>query len=72
MGNNNMIKIGGLWKKTTENGTHFSGPFGYAANLLLFKNKYKKSEKDPDLILYIAPKVEKKKEEESKDDDIPF
>lgn len=72
MSQNSMVKITGLWRKETEKGVHFSGPFGYSANLLLFKNQYKKSEKDPDLVLYIAPKAEKKEKEEPKDDDISF
>lgn len=58
------IKIGGLWKKESKDGTVFySGNLSYSSNILLFKNRYKKSEKDPDLILYIAQKLKKEKKE---------
>ena len=62
------IKIGGLWKKEGKDGVVFySGNLSYSSNLLIFKNKFKRSERDPDLILYIS---EKKKKEEKKDDDL--
>ena len=74
MSDQKMIKLTGLWKKETDNGVHYSGGFGYSANILLFQNKYKRSEKDPDLILYVAQKAEKKPEEESTNgpSEIPF
>ena len=57
------IKIGGLWKKEGKDGTVFyQGGLSYSSNLLIFKNKFKRSERDPDLILYISEK--KKKEGE--------
>ena len=57
------IKIGGLWKKEGKDGTVFySGNLSYSSNLLLFKNKFKRSERDPDLILYISEKKKKDKE----------
>ena len=62
------IKIGGLWKKEGKDGVVFySGNLSYSSNLLIFKKEFKRSERDPDLILYIS---EKKKKEEKKDDDL--
>lgn len=59
------VKIGGLWKKESADGTVFyQGGLSYSSNLLLFKNKFKRSEKDPDLILYIAQKLKKEKKED--------
>lgn len=63
MAENNMIKLTGLWRKEKPDGpVYYQGKLSYSTNILMFKNKYKNSEKDPDLILYIA-KAEKKKPE---------
>jgi len=63
MSENNMIKLTGLWKKEGKEGNvFFQGRLSYSTNLLLFKNQYKNSEKDPDLILYIG-KAEKKEQQ---------
>ena len=73
--NNSMIKLGGLWKKEGKDGNiFFSGKLSYSTNLILFKNKYKNSEKDLDLILYIskAEKKEQPKKLEAEDSEIPF
>lgn len=75
MEKNNLIKLTGLWKKEGKDGNvFFQGKLSYNTNLLLFKNQYKNSEKDPDLILYIgkAEKKEQPKKPESEDNDIPF
>jgi len=72
-----MTKVTGLWKHAGKNGTYYSGPLGLA-QVLIFSNKFKRSEKDPDLTMCIAPKAEKAAEakdaEPEKDDDgsIPF
>jgi len=59
------IKIGGLWKKEGKDGTVFyQGGLSYSSNLLLFKNKFKRSERDPDLLLYVAQKLKKEKKED--------
>jgi len=51
-----MIKLTGLWKNETKNGEAFySGSLCPGARLLLFKNGFKKGDRDPDLVLYIAP-----------------
>ena len=58
------IKLTGLWKQESRSGdVYYSGSLTYSTNILLFKNQYKKSERDPDLILYIAEKVKKEKKE---------
>jgi len=59
------IKLGGLWKQESKDGTvYYSGSLTYSTNILLFKNQYKKSEKDPDLLLYLAQKLKKEKKED--------
>ncbi len=75
MEKNNLIKLTGLWKKEGKDGNiFFRGKLSYNTNLLLFKNQYKNSEKDPDLILYLgkAEKKEQQKKPELDNEDIPF
>jgi hypothetical protein len=51
-----MIKLGGLWVNETKAGEkYFSGKLSPTTNVLIFKNKYKESEKHPDYIMYLAP-----------------
>jgi len=63
-----MIKVTGLWKKEGKNGVFYSGSLGYCAQVLVFANKFKKGEKEPDLNLFIAPKAEKEAKEGHADD----
>jgi len=50
-----MIKLTGLWKQTGKDGeAYYSGKLGYSATLLIFKNKYKKKDSDPDLMAYVG------------------
>ena len=59
-----MIPISGLWKSTDKKGNeYFSGYLG-SAKLLVFKNTFKKEDKHPDFVIYVA---ENKKQEEKKD-----
>ena len=52
-----MIKLSGGWANKTNDGvTYVSFPLSYSANLLIFPNKYKKNEKDPDYVVYLAEK----------------
>jgi hypothetical protein len=75
-----MIKLAGLWKEEgKDNSVFYSGKLGYGTRLLLFRNKYKRDEKDPDLILYLAKSEERKPKGEAfpepsgeADPDIPF
>jgi hypothetical protein len=72
---NNRIKLTGLWKKEGRDGSVFySGKLSYNASLLLFRNQYKRSEKDPDLVLYIGKSEKKEKPQEDPDPDteVPF
>ena len=67
-----MIKLASLWAKTSKEGrVYYQGRFG-EARLLLFKNVNKKSEKHPDLNLFIVADTTKKKDKEDKEDDIPI
>jgi len=58
-----MIQIGALWRGITKNGDeYFSGTLGNKARLVIFLNGYKKTDKHPDYLVYIA-------ENKSLDDD---
>lgn len=53
------IRIGGLWKNDGQSGvSYLSGGFGQA-KLLVFQNNYKRGEKDPDYVMYLAPKQQR-------------
>jgi hypothetical protein len=61
----NMIPLAGLWKKSSSKGSpYYLGHLGYEANLLLFENKFKRDEKDPDLVLYIAKQTKRRDQDE--------
>ncbi len=65
-----LLKMGGLWKNKDKNGNeYFSGDFTFGTKILIYKNGYKSSEKEPDYQVYLAPKKKVTKEEGG---DIPF
>lgn len=60
-----MIRLLGLWKHQDKHAQDFwSGTLG-TAKIMVFPNGYKRDEKHPDLIVYIAP-LEEKREAEKK------
>jgi len=69
-----MLKLAGLWRKEGKDGEPFySGKLGYGVNVLLFKNRYKKVDKDPDLVLYLAEAEKKDRAKpEEKTEEVPF
>lgn len=70
-----LVKLGALWLGKDKDGkTMMTGLLG-DARLMVLRNGYKKEEKHPDFILYVAPseKKEKKPVQESNEfDDLPF
>lgn len=74
----NIVKLGGLWANKTRDGkTFLSGSLGYSAQFMVFKNEYKKAEKDPDYIIYLGQKEKKEKQDQkpandTDSEDIPF
>ena len=76
-GSGARIQLSGLWKQESRSGnTYYSGSLGPSAQLQLWPNKFKeKSDKRPDLILYIVKREPKKKPAESESestDEVPF
>ena len=54
------LKLTGLWRGKDRNGeTFYSGSVNPTVRLMIFKNSYKKEDRDPDLIAYLVP-AEKK------------
>ena len=50
-----LIHITGFWKNESRDGsTYYASKLRSGAKLLLFENRHKRGEKDPDLILCIA------------------
>lgn len=57
------IRVAGLWEKTAPNGEkYYEGTWG-PCTIRVYSNKYKKSERDPECVVYLneKPKDEKGK-----------
>lgn len=51
------IRICSLWRNTAKDGTSYlMGSFTFGTKLLVYPNKYKKTDKDPDYVVSIVPK----------------
>jgi hypothetical protein len=60
-----MIRITGLWKKTTKDGkTYLQGSLG-VAKLVVLPNKFKQKDEDPDYNLLVSEKQEKRDNQET-------
>lgn len=72
------IKIMSLWKNTTKDGdTFLSGNFGNGRKVMIFKNTFKRTEKDPDFNVFVCEdeKVEQpvaQKTAQESNFDVPF
>ena len=50
------LKISGLWKNENRNGNaYYAGSLSPSVRVMIFKNMFKNSERDPEAILYLAP-----------------
>jgi len=70
-----MIKLTGLWKgETRDKKPYLSGNLTYGTRLLIFQNKFKETDKDPDYHAYIAVKEQKPKQQPEPEtkEEIPF
>lgn len=66
----NLIMLSGLWLNKSQSGEKYmSGSMGIGGKLLMFKNKNKKGDTDPDYYLFLAPKEQRDKGGE---DELPF
>lgn len=55
-----LVKLAGLYEKTSQKGTrYFVGRLG-SARLLMFANADKKQDSDPDWLLYVQERTEQR------------
>lgn len=68
-----MIKLSGLWLNVKDNGEkYFAGNMG-DARLFVYKNSYKKTDAEPDYILYADQRTRKEAPAPSIfDEDVPM
>jgi len=59
-----LLELGGLWKNTSQTSgeTYYSGYLGNL-KLMIFKNKYQKTDKEPALRMYVTAKPKKEEGE---------
>jgi 2-methylaconitate cis-trans-isomerase PrpF len=74
---NQKIKLCNLYKRQTKNGDdYFFGKYTASSNIVIFKNSYKKEEKDADYVLYLQPSIDKPKVQQTSEvqnlEDVPF
>jgi len=54
-----MVNIGGLWVNKTKSGEIYLSGYLNGARLLIFKNNFKKDEKQPDYVMYVTPHLQR-------------
>lgn len=68
-----LIMLGGLWLNRSQSGEiYMSGRLGLGGKILIFKNRKKKSDNDPDYYVMMAEWQSKDKSEGDDDHEIPF
>ena len=61
-----LMQVSGLWKNTSANGEmYLQGKLGSNVRILIFKNKYKTADNQPDYQIYFAPVERRENEGES-------
>lgn len=58
-----LVKIAALWNGITKNDEPFLSGYLGGAKLLIFKNKFKEAENQPDWIAYVANKQPKEQQD---------
>lgn len=68
------VKLCGLWRKKAKDGTDYlMGNLSYSSKIMIYPNKYKKTEKDPDYHLSVVPNEKEVNEVVAQDfPDVPF
>ncbi len=63
-----LMKVTGLYSNVSKSGDKYlSGNLSYSTKLMVFKNKFKEKDSDPDMILYICPRTHEKKDSDTAD-----
>jgi len=68
------VKLCGAWKRQAKDGTpYIMGSLSYSSKIMIYPNKYKKNEKDPDYHVSILPDSKDVNEVVAQDfPDVPF
>ena len=67
-----LVQITGLWSNSDKNGKKYLSGYMGNAKVLILENGFKEEEKQPDYILYIAPKKKDGEQTEKSEETIPF
>jgi hypothetical protein len=60
MQESNLIRLTGLWKAESKNGSNYlSGSISNSSKLIILPNTRKQNASDPDFIAYVAPQEKK-------------
>jgi uncharacterized protein (DUF736 family) len=63
--NSDLIKVTSLWKNQGKNGEFFSGNFSPNTRIIIFPNKYKRNDNDPDFNVFLTQKVDRRDQKEN-------
>jgi hypothetical protein len=68
------VKLTSLWLKKAKDGTvYIQGPLSNTANIFIYPNKYKRTDKDPDYTMSITTKkMDLESEHRQEFPDVPF
>jgi hypothetical protein len=69
-----LVKLGALWTGKDKDGQPMlTGTVNSSTRILILKNGFKREEKHPDYLVYLAPADQKDKDgKEESDDSTPF
>ena len=68
-----LMQVSGLWKNTSANGEmYLKGKLGPNVQILIFKNKFKTAENQPDYQIYFAPVERRENEAENAPEEDDF
>ena len=67
-----LVQITGLWSNVDKNGKKYLSGYMGNAKVLILENGFKEEEKQPDYILYVAPKKKDGEQTEKSEETIPF
>lgn len=56
-----LLKLCGLWRNERDGKVTLSGPLGPNVRLIVTKNQFKRNEKDPDYMVFLAQSDQKRK-----------
>ena len=62
MADSNLVRLTGLWEnQSKQGGKYLVGSISPSSRLLIFPNRKKQKDSDPDFVAYIAPQEKREK-----------